>query len=305
MELCTIGIGNFTQADVTAAAEAFTGWGLTPERTYIYRPRQHTAGTSTFLGHTGELSGEDVISILVGQPASARFIVASLWSHLAYPVSTDDPVVTDLLGSYQPGQPLVSLLRAIFLHPQFTSATTQSGLIKQPLEYLAGAARALRLDARLQPLDPDTGLPQITGTAAAAPSAAGSATGAPAAAPSAAGRTAAGPGADAPGRRLVSFGTALGQTMYNPPNVGGWPQNLYWLDTATSLSRLRAARQLAAAADLSALAALSVKDRVPAAANLLGIDAWGVTTASSLLQVADEPVALMTLALNAPEYVLA
>jgi uncharacterized protein (DUF1800 family) len=93
--------------------------------------------------------------------------------------------------------------------------------------------------------------------------------------------------------------------MYDPPSVGGWPPNAYWLNTATSLARLQAARLLAAAADLSALEAMSAPDRIAGTANLLGIDEWGPTTAAALAHVASVPAELMTLALTAPEYVLA
>ena len=274
MELFTIRLGNYTQADVSAGAAAFTGYSLDPTtRAYVYRPRLHANGQVTFLGHTGDLHGEDVIDILVHQPASARFIVASTWSHFAYPVGTNDPVVADLLPSYNPDGPFTSLLRAMFLHPQFVSPAALSGLVKQPLEYVAGTARALGLDANLQSLGATGG--------AGAPAGKGKA------------------------RRLVTLATALGQTMYNPPNVGGWPQNGYWLNTATALARWQAARLMAEVADLTALEGLSAAARVPAVAQILGLTGWGPTTTAALGHVADQPASLVTLALNAPEYVLA
>jgi uncharacterized protein (DUF1800 family) len=260
MELFTLGLGNFTQADVTAAAAAFTGYSLErSSRTYIYRPRLHASAPVTFLGHTGSLTGEDVIDILVHEPASARFIVASTWSHLAYPVAPDDGVVNDLLASYSPDQPFATLLRAVFLHPLFTSATTLAGLVKQPLEYVAGAARALGLDAGLG------------------------------------------------GRRhgLVAIASALGQTMYDPPSVGGWPQNGYWCNTATSLARWQAGQLMAQTADLSALEAVPASGRLAAVGELLGISGWSAPSTAALGAVVAEPTQLVALALNAPEYVLA
>ena len=154
--------------------------------------------------------------------------MAWAWSHFAYPVATTDAIVTDLLGAYSPDRPITSLLRGIFLHPEFLSTTTRTGLVKQPLEYLAGAARALGLDANLRRLDPATGRP-VAGQADP---------------------TSMGKGKERP-LRLVTLGAALGQTMFDPPSVGGWPPNGYWCDTATSLARLEAANVLAAAADLS------------------------------------------------------
>ena len=60
MELFTLGVGNYTEADVVAAARVFTGWGLqlagdraTPETSYyefVYNAGNHdpTAKTFTF-----------------------------------------------------------------------------------------------------------------------------------------------------------------------------------------------------------------------------------------------------------------
>ncbi len=66
MELFTLGIGNYSQDDVTAAARAFTGWVY--DRVgyqYAFRPRQHDFGTKTYLGQSGDWNGDDVVHIAV------------------------------------------------------------------------------------------------------------------------------------------------------------------------------------------------------------------------------------------------
>ncbi|MGH9115790.1 MAG: DUF1800 domain-containing protein [Acidimicrobiales bacterium] len=274
MERLTLGVGNYGQADVTGASQAFTGWSLSHSALgFVYHASQHYRGPITFLGHTGSLSGEDVIDIICHRPESARFVVAGLWSHLAYPVTTSDPVVRDLTPSYSPTAPLTALLRAIFLHPAFLSQAATTGLVKQPAEYLAGAARALGLDAGLQrrATPPGDALPATGKTAKV---------------------------------RLAEVSTVLGQTLFNPPNVGGWPQNGYWLDTATSLTRLRAGALLARAADLSSIESVAPAQRPAAVATLLSVR-WGPTTEAALAHAAGDPAALVALALSSPEYVMA
>lgn len=276
MELFTLGVGNYSQSDVEQGARCFTGWSY--NRTtdqWVLQARQHDAGTKTFLGRTGNLSGEDAISTILSQPESARFVVAKVWSHLAYPVTPTDPVVNQLVGSYAPSFNITDLLRAVFNNPAFVSPTAKTGLVKQPIEYLVGAARALRLDAGGQHLDPASGLP------AAAP-------------------------APARGRvGLAQAATALAQTPFNPTNVGGWPQNGYWLNTATSLARVRIAELLAARADLSAIEGTPASQRMAAVAQMLGVvDGWGPSTAAALAPSAGDPVSLVALALASPEYVL-
>ncbi len=284
MELFTLGVGNYSQNDVVQGARCFTGW--TYDRTsdqWVLQVRQHDDGTKTFLGRTANLTGEEAITTILAQPASARFVVAKVWSHLAYPVETTDPVVVDLLRAYTPSFSITDLLRAVFNHPAFLSPTAKAGLVKQPIEYLVGAARALRLGASGERLDPASGLPVA----------------APVAGQAAKGRT------SAAHAGLAAAATALAQTPFNPSNVGGWPQNAYWLNTSTALARVRIAQSLASNGDLSSVEAVPVSQRVAAAAKLLGVvDGWGPTTAAALAPAAGSPANLVALALTSPEYVL-
>jgi uncharacterized protein (DUF1800 family) len=96
----------------------------------------------------------------------------------------------------------------------------------------------------------------------------------------------------------------LGQVPFDPPNVGGWPFDDGWLTTAASLTRLQFARDVAARGDISVVDDEPPPVRADAAAHFLSVDAWGSQTRVALAQVADDPVALMTLALCAPEYVV-
>ena len=148
MELFTLGIGNYTEEDVREAARCFTGWVFDRQTgSFVLQIRQHDHGLKTVLGRTSNLAGEDVIDLVTHSPVGARYIAAKLWSHLAYPVKPSDPLVTDIATGYTADLDLTALLRAIFLHPQFTSDTAATGLVKQPIEYVVGSLRALRLPA--------------------------------------------------------------------------------------------------------------------------------------------------------------
>lgn len=266
LELFTMGVGTYSQADVVSSARGFTGWVADRAGAWHLQAGAHDNGTKTFLGHTGNLSGEDIIHLAVTSAVSPRFVVAKVWSHLAYPVSPTDAVVTELLGAYGAGMDLTSLVRAALLHPAFRSSTARQGLVKQPIEYLVGAARSLGL--------------QATGSRP--------------------GQSMASHNADLP-----TLSTGLGQTLFDPPSVGGWGQNAYWLDTATAQARLQAANSLASRADLSALSALTPSARPGALATQLGLGGWWSTTSSALNHTVSDPVSLVGTALTSPEYVLA
>jgi len=255
MELFTLGLGNYSEDDVRAAARCFTGWGFDPASgTFVERARRHDAGVKSLLGRSGDFDGDDVISIVTHQPASARWVTARLWSHLAYPVSPGDPLLDGLATAYAADVDLTRLLRAILLHPEFRGPTARAGLVKQPVEYVVGAARAFGLHTGDVDLRPAL--------------------------------------------------TALNQVLFDPPSVGGWGQNAYWLDTATADARLRFTTALARRADLSWLGARPPAERLDALAGRLAIDGWGATSAAALEPLAADPIQLVAVALSAPEYVL-
>jgi uncharacterized protein (DUF1800 family) len=248
MELFTLGIGNYSENDVKDAARAFTGWHI--DRTtqaWAINARQHDGFDKTVLGQTGAWSGEDVIHIVTNSDASAHWITSRLWSHFAYPVPPNDPVVQQLAPTYAGNHNITALLRSILMHPQFVSDTARTGLIKQPIEWTLGVFRAL-------------GLP-------------------------------------AGDKRIGPVLRQLGQVPFDPPNVGGWPQNDYWLTTASSLTRLR----VAAAASTAKVNATSADD----VAHLLSVDSWSDGTATALQRAAGQPKVMLALALVSPEYTLA
>jgi uncharacterized protein (DUF1800 family) len=96
---------------------------------------------------------------------------------------------------------------------------------------------------------------------------------------------------------------ALGQVLFDPPSVGGWAQNSYWLSTAAALARWQFAHRLAATVDLSAIADQPAVSRLDATASLLGLAGWTSATAAALRGAANDPRTLVTLALVSPEYV--
>jgi len=63
-----------------AAAKAFTGWGVDNDTgKFIIRTDQHVAGQSTFLGKTGDFSGDDILNILLAHPRTAERLVDKIW----------------------------------------------------------------------------------------------------------------------------------------------------------------------------------------------------------------------------------
>ncbi len=86
MELFTLGIGNYTEKDIKESARSFTGWTNIGEN-FIFNRNQHDNGTKTFLGQTGNFTGEDIVDIIFQQPACANYIATRILKFFG----TDDP----------------------------------------------------------------------------------------------------------------------------------------------------------------------------------------------------------------------
>jgi uncharacterized protein (DUF1800 family) len=149
MELFSLGVGNYTEDDVRQAALALTGWRLnrTSDQA-VFAPGAHAAGPETVFSRPADYDVDSFTDLLLAQPANAPFLAGRMWFRLG----SSAPVPADTLGrlvaAYGPGQDLNALARAVFTDPRFTSANTgdtQYALVKQPVEYVVGVLRALRI----------------------------------------------------------------------------------------------------------------------------------------------------------------
>jgi uncharacterized protein (DUF1800 family) len=143
MELFTIGIGNYTDADVKQAARAFTGYSLNADKNFVFQPNQHDGGDKTFLGETKNWDADDVLATLVRHPATARFISTKLFRFFA--CDTPDASTIDRLANTfaSSGFDIRTVLRDLFSGPEFLSPAAYHAQIKQPVDYVAGSLKAL------------------------------------------------------------------------------------------------------------------------------------------------------------------
>ncbi len=172
MELFSMGEGNYTEDDVRESARAFTGWRLTPptreqppqglsereraeyldqlwgnyEPAFIKQPRIQDSGAKTFLGETGNFDGEDIVRIILEQPATGRFITTRLFSDLAYR-DPDDETVDALVKVWDTSNHSVKeVVRTILVSDEFYSLRAYRSLVRSPVEFMVGAVRALELE---------------------------------------------------------------------------------------------------------------------------------------------------------------
>ena len=167
LELFSLGVGmdgqfNYSEDDVKECSRAFTGWTIgnsIPGQPYgrydakfIYNPDDHDDGVKTFLGETGRLNGEDVIDIIVKQPAAARFLSRHLYNYFVadeaqVPAWMDTPPqdmeTIKLLEEeyFRSGYNIRSMLRVLFNSDAFKNA--RFSRIKSPIETVVGTMRLI------------------------------------------------------------------------------------------------------------------------------------------------------------------
>lgn len=189
MELFTLGEGHYAEQDVKEAARAFTGWSLDRDSgQYVFRRGLHDYAVKSVLGKSGRLDGDDVLDILLAQPATAEFIVAKLWREFISPTPSDAEVKRLARLFRAEGYQIKPLLFALFTSDAFYAAENRAVLVKSPVELLVGTLKQFNIDADdLRP--------------------------------------------------IAVASAALGQNLFSPPNVKGWPGGDAWINSSSLLGR--------------------------------------------------------------------
>jgi uncharacterized protein (DUF1800 family) len=146
----------YTEADVRAVSRALTGW-YTP---YPFKPRNgtfsewlHDDSSKTILGATlvgrsgpdGAQEVEDVVDLILAQRRTtvAAFISKMLIQKLATETPTPQYVQDVATVFDQTNGSLKDVVRAVLLHPEFSSPSTVRSQWREPIEQFVGAVRAL------------------------------------------------------------------------------------------------------------------------------------------------------------------
>jgi hypothetical protein len=190
MELFTLGVGNYGEKDVQEAARAFTGWHADPFlQRFDFAADEHDDGEKTVLGRTGRWNGDDVLRIILEQPAAARFLVRKLYRDFVSETPPPSALLEPLADRFRKSDfDIAGLVKTMLGSRLFFSEHAYRKRIKSPAEFVLGAAKS------------------------------------------------AWPGPVAPSS-VVSDLEAMGQALFAPPNVKGWPGGKVWLNNATLLAR--------------------------------------------------------------------
>ena len=223
MELFTVGVGNYTEADVSAAARVFTGWNLQRpganldpaqhyEFTYVANAHETTAKTFSFAiypdgGKTiparaasaGMQDGIDFINGLAAHPNTARYLATKLYRFFVSEFGAVNVTFVNRISSeyLQTGGDMKSVVRAVLRSPEFWDQSAYFARYAWPVEFVI---RSLK----------DIGWVGFSVSSALTPL------------------------------------TNMGQILFEPPDVSGWRLGQAWFSTSAMLARMNFASTLAA-----------------------------------------------------------
>ena len=214
LELFSLGVGHYTEKDVSEASRAFTGWTIAAKMPrypygrfpwkFEFRPEDHDYTEKTFLGHTGNFDGEDIIDIVVQQPACHTFIARHLYNFFvadepqvpAWTIEPPrDPKAVELLTEtfVESGLEITPVLRTLFNSDFFKDEGVRFQKVKSPIEVVVGTANLVKsYDGPFPELE--TGLSRQPGY--------------------------------------------MGQDMLDPPSVEGWHTGREWINSGSLVTRI-------------------------------------------------------------------
>ena len=224
MELFTMGIGNYTEQDVYAAARVFTGYNveLVGDRNdrvnsyyrYIYRPTDHDTNAKEFTfaiypdgsktiparaATAGEQDGVDFINALARHPATAQRLVTRLYKFFINETRDPDPAfINQVAQTYMTSNySIKATLQKLLISEPFLNPSNMWQRYSWPVEYVARAIK-------------ETGWTGFSVNTAMTP--------------------------------LLN----MGQQLFEPPDVNGWELGPGWFSTSSMLNRMNFSSTLAA-----------------------------------------------------------
>jgi uncharacterized protein (DUF1800 family) len=222
MELFSLGVGFYTEADVYAAARVFTGWNLRrtttgtgdlyPNYEFVYNAGSHETAAKTFSfpiypdgsrtiparsAADGMQDGIDLITAVVGYPPTARRLITRLWNYFVSEVNPPpEEFVNDLAEAYlAQDYNLRLVVRRLLRSMDFRSEANYYTKYSWPAEFVARSIKEVGWNGFSV-------------------------------------------------NDAVSQMVNMGQVLYEPPDVAGWEQGPGWISTGGMLARMNFAAQL-------------------------------------------------------------
>ena len=143
MENFTLGPDHCTKDDIGDAARAFTGWFVLRSK-LRYIPREHDSNEKQILGQKGTFTRNDVLRIILEQPATSRRLVRKVYRWLISETELpDEALITPIAESFAKDYDVLKLVETMLRSNLFFSKAAYRKRIKSPVEFSIGIVKAL------------------------------------------------------------------------------------------------------------------------------------------------------------------
>jgi uncharacterized protein (DUF1800 family) len=145
MELFTLGIGHYDESDVKEAARALTGWTVIDDE-FAFRATLHDDGEKTILKQSRAWDGDQLIELLLEQPATAQRLAGRLCRLLLGERVAEQKQIEVLANGLQTHDLDIAWgVETILRSELFFSDANIRYRVAEPAEFIVGAIRALEL----------------------------------------------------------------------------------------------------------------------------------------------------------------
>lgn len=145
LELFALGVGNYGEADVQAAARALTGWTARRSVEATFVPRRHDDSPQSFLSKEGVNDVDSVIAAVVEHPACPEFIAGAFAEVVLGPGVAAGVAATEASRFAADDLTVAPLLRRLV---DRGLAGEYEPIVLTPLPWLVGAMRATEASLR-------------------------------------------------------------------------------------------------------------------------------------------------------------
>jgi uncharacterized protein (DUF1800 family) len=199
---------NYSEDDVREAARALSGWTIASSTHVNASARPYYAGIKgnfislrwdtgkkTFLGETGNWKATDIINILFQKRSNqiARFICEKLYRAFVYDIP-DRNIIDQMAVIFMKDWEIKPVLNILLKSAHFFDNENIGAMYKSPVSFLIGSIRSMGISQI-----PDFKFEMSSNT----------------------------------NRDLSNRLGNLGEILFNPPNVKGWPGGRTWVSTST------------------------------------------------------------------------
>ncbi|MEM7259650.1 MAG: DUF1800 family protein, partial [Pseudomonadota bacterium] len=157
LELFTMGEGAYDQLTVREAAKALTGHGISQNRdlSFEFKSWNYDTEQKTLFGVSGSHNADDLIDLILQQPAVATFMATKFWHAF---ISDRKPLPDELaplaMAFRNSDYNLAALYRATLQSTAFWASDSRASVIKSPAQLVLGISRSLQFPKQHNQLIP-------------------------------------------------------------------------------------------------------------------------------------------------------